>query len=559
MLDRKFILDKPATVKENCARRGVQVDIDRFVALETERRAKDAQVQDLNRRANEVSKSIGQAKDPAEREARKEEGRQLREQRDATQKALDALAVELDELHAAIPNMTHPLAPIGGAEASAELRRGTTPVRQLDFTPRDHVELAEKLDLVDLDGGARVAGHGFYFLKNEAVLLELALQQYAVSLLIGRGYTPMITPDLARNEILSGIGFLPRGPETQIYSIENTDLSLVATAEITLGGLLSKQVLEEDQLPLRFAGISHCYRTEAGAHGRATRGIYRVHQFTKVEMFAFTTPEQSEAVHEEICNLECEIFDGLGIPYRVIDTASGDLGGPAYRKFDLEAWMPARGEGGRGEWGEITSTSNCTDYQARRLGIRYKTKGEKGTHFAHTLNGTAVAISRALIAILENYQLADGSVEVPNVLRPYVGKDVIPSPERRASLGEKATEADEPPPSATAAAAAEKAKELYEAVRDGLTFEEIEAFVKSLDRLSKEDKFAVASLFGCLTQPKTGKQALDFIKQEMDSRLGSLHRTDFTEEERRRRRELEQQRKAEARAFFDHGKWPWQK
>jgi len=604
MLDRKFILEKPATVKENCARRGVQVDIDRFVALETERRAKDAQVQDLNRRANEVSKSIGQAKDPADREARKEEGRRLREQKDATQKALDALAAELDELHAAIPNMTHPLAPVGGPEASAELRRGQAPIRQFNFRPRDHVELAEKLDLIDFDGGARVAGHGFYFLKNEAVLLELALQQFAVNLLIGRGYTPMITPDLARNEILSGIGFLPRGPETQIYSIENTDLSLVATAEITLGGLLAKQILDEEQLPLRFVGISHCYRTEAGAHGRATRGIYRVHQFTKVEMFAFTTPEQSEALHEEICNLECEIFDALGIPYRVIDTAAGDLGGPAYRKFDLEAWMPGRGnaqaaaqEGATaglpssanapaataksalpdepavasgapaahgqdahatGEWGEITSTSNCTDYQARRLGIRYKTKGEKGTHFVHTLNGTAVAISRALIAILENYQLEDGSVEVPKVLRPYVGKDVIPSPERRASLGENATTLVDPPTPAAMAAAA-KAKELYESVRDGLTFEEIETFVKSLEKLSKEDKFAVAREFGCLTPLKTGKQALDYIKQEMDSRLGSLHRTDFTEEERRRRQDLQRQRKAEARAFYDHGKWPWQK
>src|SRR5262245_11971928 len=509
MLDRKFILDKPATVKENCARRGAQVDIDRFVTLETDRRAKDAQVQDLNRRANEVSKSIGQAKDPAEREARKEEGRRLREQKDATQKELDALAAELDDLHAAIPNMTHPLAPVGGETDAVELRRGQTPIRTFDFQPRDHVALAEGLDLIDLDGGARVAGHGFYFLKNEAVLLELALQQYAVSMLIGRGYTPMITPDLARNEILSGIGFLPRGPETQIYSIENSDLSLVATAEITLGGLLSKQILEEDQLPLRFAGISHCYRTEAGAHGRATRGIYRVHQFTKVEMFAFTTPEQSEALHKEICNLECEIFDALGIPYRVIATASGDLGEPAYRKFDLEAWMPGRGEGGKGEWGEVTSTSNCTDYQARRLGIRYKTKGEKGTHFVHTLNGTAVAISRALIAILEHYQLEDGSVEVPKVLRPYVGKDVIPSPARRAALGGDATTLVEPA-SAIALAAAAKAKEIYDAVRDGLTFEEIEVFVKSLDKLSKEDKFAVARDFGCLTPPKTGKQALDY-------------------------------------------------
>jgi len=251
----------------------------------------------------------------------------------------------------------------------------------------------------------------------------LALQQYAIDKLVREGFTPTITPDLARNEILSGIGFIPRGPETQIYSVDGTDLSLVATAEITLGGLLSETILEAEQLPIKLCGISHCYRTEAGAHGKATRGLYRVHQFTKVEMFAFTQPEDSDKILDDFCRLECEIFDGLGIPYRVIDTASGDLGGPAYRKFDLEAWMPGRGE--NGEYGEVTSTSNCTDYQARRLGIRFKHKGEKGTHFAHTLNGTAVAISRGIISVLENYQQADGSVIVPEVLRKWMGKDCI--------------------------------------------------------------------------------------------------------------------------------------
>jgi seryl-tRNA synthetase len=280
--------------------------------------------------------------------------------------------------------------------------------------------LAEKLDLVDFQSGAAVAGHGFYFLKNEAVLLELALQQYAISRLIAEGFTPMTTPDLARNDVLEGIGFMPRGSETQIYSIESSDLSLVATAEITLGGMMSGKTLEAEQLPLKFCGISHCFRTEAGAHGRATRGLYRVHQFTKIEMFAFTTPEQSDAMLDTLRGIECKIFDDLGLAYRVIDTATGDLGGPAYRKFDLEAWMP-----GRNEFGEVTSTSNCTDYQARRLNIRYKTKGEKGTKFVHTLNGTAIAISRALVAILENYQQADGSIIVPEVLRPWVGKERI--------------------------------------------------------------------------------------------------------------------------------------
>jgi seryl-tRNA synthetase len=230
----------------------------------------------------------------------------------------------------------------------------------------------------------------------------------------------MSTPDLAHNSVLEGIGFIPRGPETQIYSIENTDLSLVATAEITLGGLLADQTLDREQLPIKLVGTSHCFRTEAGAHGKATRGLYRVHQFTKVEMFAFTLPEASDAMLEHLRAMECRLFDGLGIPYRVIDTPSGDLGGPAYRKYDLEAWMP-----GRGEFGEVTSTSNCTDYQARRLNIRCRVKGEKGTRLVHTLNGTAIAVSRALIAVMENYQQADGSIVIPEALRAWVGKERI--------------------------------------------------------------------------------------------------------------------------------------
>ena len=348
----------------------------------------------------------------------------MRELKDAAQTEHDRLESLILELQAAIPNISHPDAPVGvDDQANLELRRGKTEPRTFDFEPLDHVALCERLDLLDLEGGARTTGHGFYFLKNEAVLLELALQRYVLEVLLPEGFTPAITPDLARDEIVSGTGYIPRGPETQIYSIENTDLSLVATAEITLGGLYAGQLLDADQLPIKLCGISHCYRTEAGAHGRATRGIYRVHQFTKVEMFAFTRPEQSDTMLEHFCELECRIFDGLQIPYRVVDTATGDLGGPAYRKYDLEAWMPGRGDGG--EFGEVTSTSNCTDYQARRLNARFKIKGEKGTHFVHTLNGTAVAISRALIAILENYQQADGSVVIPEVLRAWVGRDRI--------------------------------------------------------------------------------------------------------------------------------------
>ncbi len=424
MLDRKFIVENAELVKQNCANRGVAADVEALVKLEDQRRAKATEVQEWNRQANEVSKSIGKAKDADEREARKEEGRKLREQKDAAQKEHDELEQRIVAIQATIPNMSHPAVPVGEDDKSnLEIRRGAHEPANFDFQPLDHLELGLKHNLIDLEGGARTTGAGFYFLKNEAVLLDLALQQFAISFLVKKGFTPTVTPDLANDKILEGIGFMPRGPETQVYSIENSSLSLVGTAEITLGGLYSGVTLDAEQLPLKVCGLSHCFRTEAGAAGAATRGIYRVHQFTKVEMFAFTLPDQSDAMHDEICGLECEIFDTLGVPYRVVDTATGDLGGPAYRKYDLEAWMPGRGEAG--EWGEITSTSNCTDYQSRRLNTRYRVKGEKGTKFVHTLNGTAVAICRALIAIMENYQNADGTITVPEALTQWVGKDKI--------------------------------------------------------------------------------------------------------------------------------------
>ncbi len=424
MLDRKFIIEHLEEVAQNCAHRGMRVDLDRFVQLDQQLRDLQHRIQELNQQANAVSKSIGKAKDEQERDARKAEGRRLREEKDRLQTEYDQLMAELVSLQRQIPNMAHPDAPVGvDDKANLELRRGRHEPRSYDFKPLDHVEIGERLDLFDFAAGAKTTGHGFYFLKNEAVLLELALQRFAVDQLRQRGFTPTTTPDLARNEILEGIGFNPRGNETQVYGVANSDLSLIATAEITLGGALAGETLDAAQLPLRMCGISHCFRTEAGAHGRTTRGLYRVHQFTKVEMFVFTLPEQSEQTLEQLCQIECDIFDALEVPYRVVDTATGDLGAPAYRKFDLEAWMPGRGEGG--EWGEVTSTSNCTDYQARRLNIRYKNKGEKGTHFVHTLNGTAIAISRGLIALLENHQQSDGSVRIPDVLRPYAGIESI--------------------------------------------------------------------------------------------------------------------------------------
>ena len=425
MLDLQYICDNLESVAENCRNRGVEVDLDRIVALRGRRSELITSGDELRREQKATSSQIPTAESDEAKQALIARGRELREQLQGLDGELAEVEADLRSGQSRIPNMTHPDAPIAlGDDGHVELRRwGDVP--EFDFEPRDHVAISEAHNLIDFEAGSRVAGHGFYFLKNEAVLLELALMQLAVTRLREAGFTLMTTPDLAKDEIIEGIGFLPRGPESQIYSIENSELSLVATAEITLGGALKDQVLEIDDLPLRCAGISHCFRTEAGAHGRATRGIYRVHQFTKVEMFGFTAPtlEASNAFHNEVVEIEEGLFQALEIPYRVVDTCTGDLGGPAYRKFDLEAWMPGRGDGG--DWGEVTSASNCTDYQSRRLGIRCRTPGKKGTEFVHTLNGTAVATSRALIALLENHQQADGTIHIPEALRPWVGSDQI--------------------------------------------------------------------------------------------------------------------------------------
>ncbi|QDV38373.1 serine--tRNA ligase [Tautonia plasticadhaerens] len=427
MLDLKYVLNNVDAVKQNCVDRNVPADViedlEKVVALETRRRELLQEVESVRQRQNEVAQATGKEKDPEKRAELIAEGKNLKQHVADREDSLRALEQEVEARLGRVPNMTHPDAPIGRDEgANREIREVGTP-KAFDFPVRDHVEIGKALDLIDFEAGSKVSGSGFYFLKNDAVLLELALQQFAVRTLITHGFTPIVTPDLARVQILEGIGFNPRGEETQVYSVEDSDLCLIGTAEITLGGMHAEELLDESRLPIKYVGVSHCFRTEAGAAGRASRGLYRVHQFTKVEMFAYTVPDQSGAMHEQMLAIEEEIFTGLGIPYRVVDICSGDLGGPAYRKYDLEAWMPGRGDGG--EYGEVTSTSDCTDYQSRRLGIRYRPEGQKGTKYVHTLNGTAIALSRAIIVILENYQRADGKVDVPEVLRPIMGKDVI--------------------------------------------------------------------------------------------------------------------------------------
>ncbi|MGY2026952.1 serine--tRNA ligase [Nocardia gipuzkoensis] len=410
MLDRKFVLANLPLIERNIAdRRSRPVDVALFADLEHQRLSIDKQLQQLRTETKALSRE--RTPDAALR------GRELREQEKALREDLAETTARANELLAAIPNLTHPSTPIGGEDDGKVVGRSAVQPREFDFPIKDHADLASELGILDMAAGSRVAGAGFYFLQGEGVLLELALQRFALDRAIAEGYFPQIVPELANDSTLKGTGYAPRGDESNTYHIENEDLNLIATSEIVLCGRYADQVLEAAHLPIKLCGISHCFRTER-AYGRATRGLFRVHQFNKVEMVILCRPDDSEELHQELLQIERGIFDDLELPYQVIDIASGDLGAPAYRKFDIEAWMPGRGDGG--QYSEVTSASNCTDYQARRLNIRYKAEEGKRQP-VHTLNGTALAVGRAMIALLENNQDALGNITVPNVLRPYLG------------------------------------------------------------------------------------------------------------------------------------------
>ncbi len=407
MLDIKFIRENKELIKKNCQNRRSDIDIDLLIKLDEERRRVLKEIEYL--RALRNSKSKGK---PSE-----EEIALLRKVGDnitALEKKMADLDAKYHELLFKVPNLTHPETPVGGEDDFKVLYTSAKP-KPFKFVPKDHEQLFLNLDLIDFERGAKVAASKFYFSKNNLVRLNQALINYGIDTVNKYGYDLMETPDVAKNEILTGIGFNPRGEETQVYSLENTDLSLIGTAEITMGGYHAREVLDLSKGPKKYAAISHCFRTEAGAYGKTSKGLYRVHQFTKLEMFIYCRPEDSEKMHQELLNMEKKIVDGLKLPYRVIDVASGDLGGPAYRKYDLEAWMVMKND-----YGEITSTSNCADYQARRLNIKYHKQDGK-TDFVHTLNGTAIVTSRFPLAIVENFQQKDGSVLVPKVLRKYTG------------------------------------------------------------------------------------------------------------------------------------------
>lgn len=417
MLDIKFIRENPEKAKEGLRKKGVDFDLDHLLAVDEKRRGKIREVDDLRAEQNAASEEIAKLAGE-ERALRIAAMQDLKTKLTAYEFELRVLEEEFSELISQVPNLPLDDVPVGRGEAENRVLREVGSRPSFDFDPKDHMALGEALGIIDFDRAAKVSGSGFYYLKNEGVLLEFALVNYALDFLSGRGFTLCFTPDLARSRFYLGTGYVPRGDEAQIYEIKDQDLGLIATAEVALAGLHADEILDDKSLPLRYAGYSHCFRQEAGSYGKYSKGLYRLHQFTKVEMFVYARPEESEAVHRELLSAEEELWRGLGIPYRVIEMCAGDLGSQAARKFDLEAWMPGRNDG-RGDWGEITSTSNTTDYQARNLNIRYRDKSGEGG-FVHTLNGTAIATARAIIAILENFQQEDGAVKIPEALQKYM-------------------------------------------------------------------------------------------------------------------------------------------
>lgn len=411
MIDLDYIRQHPKEVETNCRNRQVEVDVNRFLDLDTQRSVLIQKIEQGRAERNVIADSIPKAS-AEEKKTLSAKAKELKESVTVGEEQLQQIAGEWQTIWAAIPNLTHPEVPVGGEKDAKVLRTWGKPT-VFTFAPQTHLELGKSLNLLDFERAAEVTGQKFYYLKNQGALLELALTRFAVDRAIQAGFELMLTPDLARPAVLEGTGYNPRGAETQVYSIVGHDLALIGTAEITVAGYHQKSIFPAEELPKKIVGVSHCFRTEAGAGGKESTGLYRIHQFTKVELFVFCTPEQSEAIHQEILDFEESIFQALEIPYQVIDTASGDLGGPAYRKYDIEGWMPFRNG-----YGELTSTSNVTDYQARRLQIKYK-HGKKN-EFVHMLNGTAVAMPRTIIALLENHQTKEGTVRIPAALAPYM-------------------------------------------------------------------------------------------------------------------------------------------
>jgi seryl-tRNA synthetase len=414
MLDLKLIRSDPERVKRALARRGAGDEVDALLALDSRRCELLPEIEGAQAERKALSKQIGEAKQRGEDGAEQMEAVQgLKERIEAGKAELEQVEADLERVAAALPNLPDPDAPDGMTEEDAVVLREVGERPSFDFEPRDHLEIGTGLGLIDIESAARLSGSRFAYLKGDLVLLEFALVRFALDLVRGEGHEPVVPPVLVREEALYGTGFLP-GDRDQIYEVPKDDLYLVGTSEVALAGLHADQILEAEQLPLRYAGFSTCFRREAGAAGRDTRGIFRVHQFDKVEMFSFVEPSESAAEHERLLAIEERILGALEIPYRVVNVAAGDLAAPAAKKYDCEAWIPSQGR-----YRELTSCSNTTDFQARRLSCRYRPADNEAIQAVHTLNGTAVAVGRTMIALIENRQDQAGGFTVPNTLYPY--------------------------------------------------------------------------------------------------------------------------------------------
>jgi len=416
MLDPALLREDPARLAEAMARRGVEVDVDALVELDRRRREVRREAETLRARQKELGKEIPRL-EGADRDAAVAEAGELSKRYKELLDEADRLDAEFMERWVRLPNLPDPTAAEGLTEEDAvELSRWGTPP-EFPFEPKDHVELGERLGIIDIERAAKISGSRFGIVKGPLAVLEFALVRWALDLLEPHGFVPALPPVLVREHALFGTGFFP-GDRDQVYRVDDGELYLVGTSEVSLAAMHGDEILAAEDLPLRYAGFSTCFRREAGTYGKDTRGIFRVHQFDKLEMFSFVHPDASREEHDFLLAREEEIVQGLGIPYRVVNVAAGDLGASAAKKYDIEAWFPSQGR-----YREITSTSNTTDYQARRLRIRFA--DERGNRLVHTLNGTAIAMGRTLIAIVENFQDADGTITVPEVLVPYAGFERI--------------------------------------------------------------------------------------------------------------------------------------
>ncbi|HEX8100720.1 MAG TPA: serine--tRNA ligase [Actinomycetota bacterium] len=411
MLDLRAIRANPEPFRAALRRRGAEEDLDRVLTLDEKWRALTAHVERLRAEQNEGSRRVGAA-DPSERQGLIQRLREVSDELKKTEPELAQLQEEVERVAIAIPNIPDDTAPDGQSdEDNVEVKRVGEP-RRFDFEPKDHVALGESLGMFDMERGARTSGARFAYLLGPAARLQFALVQYGLAFAEERSLTPVIPPVLVREEAMFGTGFLPTD-EAQIYVTRDDNLYLVGTSEVSLAALHAGEILDAESLPRRYVGYSTCFRREAGSYGKDTRGLFRVHQFDKLEMFSFVSPDDSRDEHERLLSWEEEFYGSLEIPYRVVNVCTGELGASAAKKYDIEAWLP-----GQGRYREITSTSNTTDYQARRLECRVRFPD--GNRPVHTLNGTLSAIGRTLIALLENGQQADGSVQLPEVLRKYL-------------------------------------------------------------------------------------------------------------------------------------------